>query len=181
MFLTLTYDEKHLPLSGELQDRDVQLFFKKLRKKYSIYSYIVFKPNGKKQKKSLTLDSKRIRYYCAGEYGSNGRCHWHVCLFNVKFPDMIKSKKSKKGKQLYESKVLSDLWGNGFAWIGELTPDSAGYAAGYITEKLNGDDYDVYYIDTDSGVLLPREHALMSRRGGIVTGKQVSQSRYAFL
>ena len=33
-FLTLTYDDEHLPEDGSLNVRDVQLFLKKLRKKF---------------------------------------------------------------------------------------------------------------------------------------------------
>lgn len=60
IFLTLTYDNDHVPLSvdddtGEfswftLNKRDLQLFFKRLRKKFS---------------------DKEVRYYAVGEYGSN--------------------------------------------------------------------------------------------------------------
>lgn len=58
-FVTLTYAEDPISLSK----RDLQLFFKRLRK--------------------LNINSK-IRYYAVGEYGGNfGRPHYHVILFNL--------------------------------------------------------------------------------------------------
>lgn len=61
-FLTLTYNEDNLPVNGTLVKRDLQLFFKKVRKKY------VF------------------RYFACGEYGSRGgRPHYHVIVFGVDF------------------------------------------------------------------------------------------------
>lgn len=62
-FVTLTYDEKHLRRDRSLCKRDLQLYFKRLRKSY---------------------ENQRIRYYAVGEYGSkSGRPHYHVLLFNV--------------------------------------------------------------------------------------------------
>lgn len=63
-FITLTYDEEHVPKTAEglmtLCKRDVQLFMKKLRK--------------------LTP----CRYYLVGEYGGQTeRPHYHIIAFNV--------------------------------------------------------------------------------------------------
>lgn len=65
-FITLTYDEEHLPYSGDyatLVKRDVQLFLKRLRKEVA---------------------PKKIRYYLCGEYGERGyRPHYHLILFGL--------------------------------------------------------------------------------------------------
>lgn len=61
-FVTLTYDEKHLRSDRSLSKRDLQLYLKRLRKKY---------------------ESGTVRYYAVGEYGSkSGRAHYHILLFN---------------------------------------------------------------------------------------------------
>lgn len=61
LFITLTYDEKHLRSDCNLNKRDVQLFLKRLRKRVD----------------------NRIRYFAVGEYGSKfGRPHYHILLFN---------------------------------------------------------------------------------------------------
>lgn len=71
LFLTLTYSTDHVPISPNgfmtLNKRDVQLFFKSLRK--AQYG----------NKKS------DIKYYAAGEYGGRtNRPHWHIILFNAR-------------------------------------------------------------------------------------------------
>lgn len=62
LFVTLTYDRKHMPHDGGLVKRDVQLFMKRLRKRDG---------------------TNKIRYYAVGEYGTKGgRPHYHILLFN---------------------------------------------------------------------------------------------------
>ena len=76
-FLTLTYDNDHLPEQRpgspvhSLQKRDMQLFMKRLRKRF---------PNDK------------IRFFGCGEYGSKScRPHYHLLLFGVPFEDLVLS------------------------------------------------------------------------------------------
>lgn len=64
-FVTLTYSNENLPLDASLNKRDIQLFFKRLRKQ---------------------LDKKniKIRYFLAGEYGDKfGRPHYHAIIFGI--------------------------------------------------------------------------------------------------
>lgn len=71
-FLTLTYDDLHLPSGGTLVPRDVQLFLKRLRK--AIYP--------------LT-----IRYFFVGEYGEETqRPHYHAALYGIgiEYNDIVK-------------------------------------------------------------------------------------------
>lgn len=72
-FITLTYDTKHVPISRngfmELRKRDVQLFFKRLRKAHT----------------AADTFNNPIKYYAAGEYGGKTkRPHYHIILFNAK-------------------------------------------------------------------------------------------------
>lgn len=61
-FITLTYDEEHLPSDGSLNKVDCQLFLKRFRKRIEPY---------------------KIRYFLVGEYGSEThRPHYHMLLFN---------------------------------------------------------------------------------------------------
>lgn len=63
IFVTLTYSPEHLPPRGELCPRDLELFWKRLRKALSPLS---------------------IRYFACGEYGSRSRRpHYHAVLFGV--------------------------------------------------------------------------------------------------
>lgn len=64
-FLTLTYDELHVPLS--LKKRDLQLFWKRLRK---------------------AVEPRKIKYFSCGEYGETyGRPHYHAIVFGVDWND----------------------------------------------------------------------------------------------
>lgn len=75
------------------------------------------------------------------------------------------------------SEYLRELWPFGRNGIGEVTPDSCMYVAGYVTEKLSpGHDdksrglYEAKYgrLDNDGRFyLLQREFSNMSRRPGI--------------
>jgi len=60
-FVTLTYDNDHLPEDENVSVRELQLFLKRLRKK-----------------------GHKISYYACGEYGSkNYRPHYHLIMFGV--------------------------------------------------------------------------------------------------
>lgn len=149
-FITLTYDEAHLPKDNSLDLRDFQLFMKRLRKKYK----------------------QKIRFFHCGEYGENfGRPHYHACLFNFDFDDKILFK-NIKGNNLYLSEELSKLWPFGFSTIGDVTFESAAYVARYITKKVTGEKAFEHYnkIDYETGELLQErkpEYITMSRRPGI--------------
>lgn len=74
-FITLTYDTQHVPITPKgfmnLSKRDVQLFFKKLRK----------------LNKNATL-----KYYTAGEYGGRtSRPHYHIILYNAELATIQKA------------------------------------------------------------------------------------------
>lgn len=126
-FLTLTYDNDHLPVGETLVKEDFQKFMKRFRKKYS---------------------PQKIKYYMCGEYGGQfGRPHYHACIFGFDFCDRILDGKSKSGEDVYTSPDLVALWGNGRVAVGDLTFQSAGYVARYCVDKLTGDKGDAVYKD----------------------------------
>lgn len=149
IFITLTYDNEHLPEYGTLVKKHFQDFMKRLRKKYS---------------------KKKIRYYQCGEYGENfGRPHYHAIIFNHTFPDM--EKVPGKHKDLYTSETLKKIWGKGHVSIGTVNFETAAYVANYVQKKINGKNKQEHYelIDYDTGEIVERqqEYATMSRRPGI--------------
>lgn len=153
-FVTLTYNEEHLPYPPSLDVSHFQLFMKRLRKKYP---------------------DKRIRYYHCGEYGNSefeplGRPHYHAILFGVRFEDE-KLFTERQGCKLYTSEILQNLWFKGFATVGNVTWESAAYVARYVTKKMTGDKADHHYwkMDERTGEVLPvsPEYSTMSRRPGI--------------
>lgn len=153
-FLTLTYNDENLPTVAPgistVSKRDVQLFIKRLRKKYG----------------------KKLKYYMGAEYGPKlGRAHYHLCIFGMDFGDK-QLWSIKRGNQLYTSKTLDKIWGKGFATIGELTFQSASYVARYCMKKMKGPEswhHYAAYTDLETGEIISREKefALMSRRPAI--------------
>jgi len=150
-FVTLTYDDAHLPSDGSLRYRDYQLFMKRLRK--------VFAP-------------RQARFYMGGEYGSETfRPHYHACLFNVDFADKVPFKKTGSGMMIYTSSILEQLWPFGLSSIGDVTFESAAYVARYCMQKVTGRGAASYYerIDPDTGEIysLTPEFNKMSLKPGI--------------
>lgn len=142
-FVTLTYDDVHLPPGGSLRYSDVQGFLRKLR---------------------LARRPGRVRFYCVGEYGpTTGRAHYHLCIFGTDFLDRVYAGRSS-AKPYYKSAELEELWGRGFCTVQPLNPKTAGYAARYVVDKLTGDMGAAHYGD-----LVP-PFARMSLRPGLGGG-----------
>ncbi len=149
-FITLTYDEQHLPKNGTLIVKDYQDFMKRLRH---------------------SVKPKKIRFFHCGEYGEkNGRPHYHACIFNHDFEDKTLFRKINN-VPLYISNTLTQLWGKGLVSIGAVTFESAAYVARYIMKKQNGTTIESKYenIDFKTGevITLKKEYTTMSRRPGI--------------
>lgn len=158
-FLTLTYDDAHLPASGSLQVRDLQVFHRKLRK--DLYPH---------------------RYYDAGEYGEQThRPHYHCCIFGQDFlHDAKRIGTGSNGDPLYESETLRHYWPHGHNTVGELTRESASYVARYVMKKTSGKRVKVNEfgeavydrVDKQSGEIttIKPEFAVMSLKPGIGEG-----------
>lgn len=124
-FITLTYGETCLPANLSLQYRDFQRFMKRLRKR---------------------IAPMQVRFFMCGEYGElNARPHYHACLFGFDFPDKVFLRRVGSGFDLFESKILSDLWPFGFCSLGSVTFESAAYVARYIMKKITGSAAEAHY------------------------------------
>lgn len=131
LFVTLTYDDEHLPLSkvnsslSTINYDDLQLFLKRLRERIR-YDY----------------DFVGLRFYACGEYGDKSqRAHFHICLFNV--PDELMNelrfyKTSFNGDIYCISDYIQNIWGKGIVVCGDLNFQSAAYVARYVCKKLRG-------------------------------------------
>lgn len=140
-FVTITYDDVHLPSNGSLVFRHLQLFFKRLRK-----------------------SGARFRYFACGEYGDKlARPHYHICFFGFSFPDRVYWS-HRKGSDVFRSKLLERCWRYGLSEVADFSPACAAYVAGYCQKKLLGSFRlmkEVHY-----GKRIP-EFTTMSRRPGI--------------
>lgn len=136
-FLTLTYDDAHLPEKNTLVKKDMQDFIKRWRgNQNSIYRRLGLK-----------------MYYC-GEYGDTfQRPHYHMIAFiENPIPDLTYHKRTQDGIPLYISKTMMKLWGKGWVYIGGVTQESCEYVAGYINKKILGKGSKIY---DERGVIPP--------------------------
>lgn len=160
-FVTLTYDDDHVPRSyyadpdtGEalpsltLCKRDFQLFMKRLRKRFS---------------------DDHIRFFMSGEYGSETmRPHYHAILFGLHLDDLKYWKRSFEGFSYYNSPSLQSCWSDrdgkpiGYAVVAPVTWETCAYTARYVMKKLNGPLAEVY-----ANFNIEPEFSLMSRKPGI--------------
>lgn len=191
-FVTLTYDDNHIPLSFSsdpetglaspsrtLCKRDVQLFFKRLRK---------------------ACPNDHIRYYGCGEYGpSTFRPHYHLIIFGLHLDDLEPWSRSPQGYQYFRSPLLERVWSfprrddngqylsespstAGYVLVGAVTWESCAYTARYMTKKLKGDSAEFY-----STFNLTPPFSLMSRKPGIARkyydehGKEIFEHDYIAL
>lgn len=145
-FVTLTYDDDHLNFAPvedymlpTLCKRDLQLFFKRLRK-----------------------SGKEFRYFFCGEYGPKTcRPHYHGIMFGLWLDD-LDLYSNKDGLQLYTSKFLTDMWKKGNVIFSRYSYATGAYIAKYITKSQFPDS--AFDGETDCR---QKPFLLMSRNPGI--------------
>ncbi|WNK13617.1 MAG: replication initiator protein [Microvirus sp.] len=153
LFLTLTYDDDHLPANQSLHYPHFQSFMRKLRK-WHRSSFFKTNPQAKPE------DYIPLRFFMCGEYGEEtNRPHYHACVFNLYFDDRAVLKRG--ANTLYTSPTLSKLWTYGNSSIGQLNTQTARYTARYCLKKVTGAKADDHYRGRTP------EFARMSLRPGI--------------
>lgn len=115
VFVTLTYQDNYLPEGSTLVKRDLQDFFRKVRRR-----------------------GKKFKYYACGEYGRDdktSRPHYHAIMFGENLRTQIKS------EEYYYSQKINTIedWPQGNVVLGDVTHDSIRYTAQYIDKKFYGD------------------------------------------
>lgn len=151
-FVTLTYDPENLPARGDLDQTDMQRFFKRLRKHFA---------------------SQTLRYVYSGEYGGKfSRPHYHAIIFGLRLPDLIREGSNERDEPLFGSAILDELWTHGHCVTGAVTEQSCAYVAAYMLKDINGeyDKRNVYTtVDVNTGELTERKRpfARYSNRPGI--------------
>lgn len=115
-FITLTYDDEH---KKNLNIRDMQLFFKRYRKK------------------------QKLKYFYVGELGeTTQRPHYHAIIF-APLPNDIKESKTetKKGHKQYESQEITNIWGNGLIKISKMETPLIGYITKYMLKNVDKKEF----------------------------------------
>lgn len=200
-FVTLTYDEEHVPVSyylGPPFERLIEQAHEASRWNDEISDYDLYTvvqqhsdvvqtgeafPSYTLRKRDLQLFMKRlrfkfgdgIRFFAAGEYGSNTfRPHYHLIIFGLHLDD-LSVYKEQRGFTYYNSPSLQECWSInrgsprcpsyerlGYAVVAPVTWETCAYTARYVMKKLKGSAAQFY----DSFSLEP-PFTLMSRKPGI--------------
>ncbi|QRV61822.1 replication initiator protein [Microvirus sp.] len=113
-FVTLTYNDAHLPKDYGLDGKAPALFFKRLRK---------------------NLPKRKIKYYLCGEYGDTyGRPHYHAIIYGLDcYSDTDR-------QALADSWTLCDdfLFDKNHNGMLPVCREDIAYVCGYVQKKLNG-------------------------------------------
>lgn len=121
-FITLTYDTSYVPLTEkkfmQLRKRDLQLYFKRVRKSHG--------------------PGVRLKYYAVGEYGGKfSRPHYHIILYNAKIQCML-TKKDENALRIHgldgKLELMSKHWIYGHTTFGQVNGASIGYSLKYISK-----------------------------------------------
>jgi len=157
VFVTLTYDDEHLPEDQGLDVSEFQRFMKRLRK---------------------ARTGEKVRFFHCGEYGDQtNRPHYHALLFNVDFPD-----RKPWRSDTFRSAELERLWPLGNSEFGAVTFESAAYVARYSLKKLTGqaaiDGYKRFHLRTGEEVTVAPEYATMSHGVGGTWFEQFADDVY---
>lgn len=148
-FLTLTYNDEHLPPGNTLVLLHAQKFIRALRDK----------------------TGATLRYLLVGEYGDKeNRAHYHALIFGYDPPDKILHTVNR-GNRLFRSEIIESVWRYGFSTVGELNAKSVAYCARYAMKKQGGKREKKHYesIDPETGEVHQRkpEFSLRSLRPGL--------------
>lgn len=136
-FLTLTYDEDHVPWNHHLEKDDLTLFLKRYRKRLG----------------------HKIRYYAIGEYGEKKhfwRPHFHLAIFSEKRIERcyMSCENMRKRKFCTQDCIARLAWNKGnISVTNELSNELAQYITGYIKKKAT----------KDQRINRPNEYSTMSR------------------
>lgn len=167
-FITLTFDNDHLPALGSLDHSIWQRFMYRFRQKAG--NGIRFFMCGEYGEVCKSCGKSKVYCKCVKFYSTLGRPHFHACIYNFDVPDRVLIN-VRDGINLYSSEFLSSVWTDGFSSVGDVTFESSAYVARYMCKKMNGVKGKTHYsrVDKSTGLRydLKPEYARMSNRAGI--------------
>lgn len=112
LFLTLTYDDAHLPENSSLKKSDLQKFIKRLRKRLN----------------------RPLKYFACGEYGEeSGRPHYHCLIFGIDYLDLVDRMIIKDCWKMCDWSML------GTKPFGDVNRSSIRYTVSYIEKEITGE------------------------------------------
>jgi hypothetical protein len=154
-----------MKLEETLNKKDLQKFVRDLRNEIISDHWEIFKGSKIEEmqeairwvkKSEITQKwSPKLRYFACGEYGTRGRPHYHIILFNV---PRCYYEWDPVHEEEYSPK-LEKIWNKGIIHIGNVERRSAHYTAKYTIKNL---------LDNwDTEDIRQKPFAIMSKNPGI--------------
>jgi hypothetical protein len=142
-FITLTYNDQHLPEHSTLVKEHLTRFIKRLRER---------------------IKPIQIKFLAAGEYGSaenTHRPHYHLCIFGFAPMDKKYLFTNKHGDPVFTSDFIEQCWKDkddtepkGYITVSELNYRTVAYVARYTVKKIvprGKRKQEKFWIDTETG------------------------------
>lgn len=156
VFLTLTYDDAHVPPNMSLRKRDLQLFFKRIRK---------------------ALGVRRIKYFACGEYGDETfRPHYHCIIYGLSLAEADKDIVTNNWQHC--DWTVPVIHNRSF---GLVEPDSIRYVAQYIDKKFSGDLAEQEYKNKGREPVFRLLSKGLGKQYAIDTQEQIKDNMYITL
>lgn len=115
IFLTLTYNDDHLPYDMSLRKTTLQKYLKRLRKR---------------------IGDRKIKYYACGEYGPDGgRPHYHMVIFGLALWEHQLGSPRGKGYEILGGPGFTAWHPRGFVAGGSINYGSLRYITDYVSKK----------------------------------------------
>lgn len=130
-FVTLTYSEDAL-LNTLTQESYKSSALPSLKKKH-LSDWL------KRLRKAIA--PQKIRFFACGEYGDESeRPHYHAALFGFPGCHYGATRYRRPGWPpcCPQCELVATTWGHGLIYLGQITPESAQYIAGYTLKKMTG-------------------------------------------
>lgn len=147
-FVTLTYDEEHLPMMEEVEDENGFTYtndgeWKGTLKPKDLHDFM----HDLRQHMKREYKQDGIRFMACGEYGEEGeRPHYHLILFNLNLPTETFFEPRIINKNTYfRNTIIEKCWKKGISNISEADWNNIAYTARYITKKINGKESSEHY------------------------------------
>lgn len=141
-FVTLTYDDDHLPMLEKITTKDSKTYKRTEEWKG------VLEPNHLKgfihdirQYFDRQKNHQGIKYIACGEYGTEKeRPHYHIVLFNcpLETEGFYNSRLNRDHDYLWQHKTIERFWRLGISNVGLATWNTIAYVSRYVTKKLYG-------------------------------------------
>ena len=186
-FITLTYDDNHLPISNTMTTSKGEIFYDDgTWNSYIEYEHVRSFIRKVRDWQREKYGINGIKYFGCGEYGGKeGRAHFHIIMFGLHLEpnDVRVHEISKDGNVTYKCEELSKCWvmpnerrgqaePMGFITVAEVNWQTSRYVAGYVQKKEFKNTKDEYEYFTNKEAYYSRrgqtpERLFMSTQGGI--------------